>query len=61
MTENMSDPLEPKQAPGDEAPPDRAETAQNLCPDCDGSGQADGRECQTCRGTGNVEEAVGGG
>jgi DnaJ-class molecular chaperone len=57
----MSDPTEPEQAAGDEAPPDRNETGQNFCPDCHGSGEADGGECPTCRGTGHVEEAVGGG
>jgi DnaJ-class molecular chaperone len=57
----MSDPTEPEQAAGDEAPPDRNETGQNFCPDCHGSGEADGGECPTCRGTGRAEEAVGGG
>jgi DnaJ-class molecular chaperone len=57
----MSDPTEPENAPGDEAPSERDETAPNFCPDCDGSGQAGGSECQTCGGTGRVEEAVGGG
>jgi len=57
----MSDPTEPENAPGDEAPSERNETAPNFCPDCDGSGEAGGGECQTCSGTGRVEEAVGGG
>jgi hypothetical protein len=57
----MADPVDPHAAPGDEAPPDRDEVAPNLCPDCAGSGRRDGRECPTCRGTGTVEEAVGGG
>jgi DnaJ-class molecular chaperone len=48
-------------APGDEAPADRNETAPNVCPDCGGSGKRDGQECHTCSGTGQVEEAVGGG
>ncbi len=54
------DPLEPRIAPGDEAP-ERDETGRNLCPDCGGSGRRDGAECATCGGTGQVEEAVGGG
>jgi DnaJ-class molecular chaperone len=53
----MSDPT----APGDEAPSDRNETAPNVCADCGGSGRRDGRECRTCAGTGEVQEAVGGG
>jgi DnaJ-class molecular chaperone len=53
----MSEPM----APGDEAPEDRAETAPNLCPDCGGSGRRDGGECATCDGTGEVQQAVGGG
>jgi DnaJ-class molecular chaperone len=57
----MSDPTEPENAPGDEAPSERKETAPNFCPDCDGSGQVEGGACQTCAGTGRVEEAVGGG
>ena len=48
-------------APGDEAPPERDETAPNICPDCHGSGRRDGRRCETCGGTGRIEEAVGGG
>jgi len=33
---------------------------ENLCPDCDGTGQVDGRDCQTCDGTGKVIEPIGG-
>jgi DnaJ-class molecular chaperone len=58
---SMSDPTEPNAAQGDEAPPDRRETAPNFCPDCDGSGRRDEGECPTCRGTGRLEEVVGGG
>ena len=53
----MSEPM----APGDEAPSDRDETAPNVCPDCGGSGRRDGRDCRTCDGSGEVQEAVGGG
>ena len=53
----MSEPM----APGDEAPSDRHETAPNVCPDCGGSGRRDGRDCRTCGGSGQVQEAVGGG
>jgi len=47
--------------PGDEAPADRKETAPNFCPQCEGSGQRDGETCPLCGGTGEVQEAVGGG
>jgi DnaJ-class molecular chaperone len=57
----MSDPVDPDMAPGDEAPPERAETAPDVCPDCDGSGRRGDGECPTCKGTGRIEEAVGGG
>lgn len=57
----MSDPSETDLAPGDEAPPDREGVGPNVCPDCDGSGRRDGEECPTCAGSGEVQEAVGGG
>jgi DnaJ-class molecular chaperone len=53
---------QPEAKPGDEVPPGRAEsTGQDVCWRCGGSGEVDGRECETCGGTGTVEEAVGGG
>jgi len=57
----MSDPTDPDRTPGDEAPPDRNETAPNICPDCDGSGRQGDSDCRNCGGTGRIEEAVGGG
>jgi DnaJ-class molecular chaperone len=33
---------------------------ENVCPDCGGSGQVDGRECATCQGSGTVVEPIGG-
>ena len=47
--------------PGDEVPPDSGSSGENVCPDCGGDGRVDGATCRTCRGTGRVEEAVGGG
>jgi hypothetical protein len=55
------DPARPDMAPGDEAPPERAETGADMCAECGGSGRRDGDECAACGGTGRVEEAVGGG
>lgn len=48
-------------AAGDELPPEQPPAGENVCPDCEGSGRADGETCATCRGRGYVEEAVGGG
>jgi hypothetical protein len=47
-------------APGDMAPPGAPGTGENVCPDCDGSGQVDGGTCPTCMGTGQVIEGIGG-
>jgi DnaJ-class molecular chaperone len=52
---------EPDMARRDEAPPERKETGDNVCPECHGSGRRDGGECTGCGGTGRIEEAVGGG
>jgi DnaJ-class molecular chaperone len=48
------------QDPGDEAPSGTEGTAENLCPDCKGSGRMNDAECQTCGGSGRVTEGVGG-
>jgi DnaJ-class molecular chaperone len=57
----MSDPTDAGMAPGDEAPADREETLANICPDCLGSGRQGDGDCPACGGTGEVQEAVGGG
>ena len=59
MTES-SEPR-PDMAPGDEAPPQAPETAENVCPQCQGSGREGDGDCPACGGTGTVAEAVGGG
>jgi len=51
---------EPTQ-PGDEAAPGTPGTGENICPRCDGSGQADGGDCPECGGTGKVIEGLAGG
>lgn len=40
----------------DERPPEA-----ERCPECDGTGERDGRECPACEGTGNVMHGLGGG
>jgi hypothetical protein len=52
---------EPGGRPGDDAPASTPGTGENICPDCNGSGQRDSRECPTCGGTGKVIEGIGGG
>jgi len=47
--------------PGDDAPEGVGGAGENLCPACSGSGRLEGRECQTCGGTGKVIEGIGGG
>ena len=47
--------------PGDVAPPGTPGTGETICPDCSGKGtRRDGRQCETCGGTGKVIEAIGG-
>ncbi len=47
--------------PGDEAPPGEGSAAENICPECSGSGRLNGEECPSCLGTGTVQQGVGGG
>jgi len=46
---------------GDEVPPEAESSGENVCPRCEGSGEADGGSCPECGGSGKVIEAVGGG
>ena len=54
----MSD--QPDLRPGDEGRPGEAPVGEDLCPDCSGSGERDGETCETCTGTGRIEEGIGG-
>ena len=45
--------------PGDEGNFDAAQTAENTCRRCQGTGVADGAPCPECDGTGLVAEIVG--
>ena len=47
-------------APGDDAAPGTPGTGEDLCPECKGSGQLDGRPCANCEGTGKVIKGIGG-
>lgn len=61
----MSEPSQPGHPdlnPGDVAEPGTADTGEDLCPHCGGSGRhEDGGECPVCGGTGKVIEGIGGG
>ena len=59
MTESEQDRTDMR--PGDEAPPDEPSAAENICPECSGSGSVDGEQCGNCEGTGRITEAIGGG
>ena len=47
--------------PGDEVPPETPSAGEEICRECGGEGEVDGRRCEACRGTGRVQEGVGGG
>jgi DnaJ-class molecular chaperone len=47
--------------PGDEVPPGTPGSGDDVCPVCDGSGEANGRECMNCGGTGLITRGIGGG
>lgn len=49
----------PSGKPGDEAPPEAAQTAENVCRACRGTGLAQDGPCPECGGTGTVTETVG--
>jgi DnaJ-class molecular chaperone len=57
----MSEADPERMKPGDEAPPDSEASGEDLCRECGGEGEVDGKRCEACRGTGRVEAGVGGG
>jgi DnaJ-class molecular chaperone len=56
---NAIKPGSPATNPGDEAPPGSAQTGENTCPKCQGTGSVQGQPCPDCGGTGRVTEIVG--
>lgn len=44
---------------GDEAPGSPG-TGEDVCPDCHGTGRAQGQPCRNCGGTGKVVRVIGG-
>jgi DnaJ-class molecular chaperone len=56
------DPSDPDLRPGDEVHGNTEEAAEDICPQCGGSGRDDsGSTCSVCAGTGRVVEGAGGG
>ncbi len=46
--------------PGDEAAPGTPGAAEDLCPECSGSGKLNDGPCPNCGGTGKVVQGIGG-
>ncbi|HEY8578859.1 MAG TPA: hypothetical protein VIL72_03175 [Beijerinckiaceae bacterium] len=44
----------------EQVPPDAPGAGENICRRCRGSGEADGRPCPDCAGTGKVATPIGG-
>jgi hypothetical protein len=57
----MSTPDPERMKPGDEVPAEEPSAGEEICRECGGDGEVNGQRCEACRGTGRVEEAVGGG
>ena len=57
---SSDDPTNADMAPGDEAPPGTPGTGEDVCPKCNGSGEADGETCANCEGTGRIVSGIGG-
>ena len=50
----------PPMSPGDEMPAGTPGSGEAVCPDCGGTGRANGGDCRTCSGTGHVTVGIGG-
>lgn len=46
--------------PGDEAEPGTPGTGEDICRECEGTGQVEGKECPQCGGSGYVIRGIGG-
>jgi hypothetical protein len=52
---------QPPPSPGDEAPPGTPGTGEDICPQCNGSGNGPrGGTCPNCQGTGKIVRGIGG-
>jgi DnaJ-class molecular chaperone len=55
MGDGVHDPVE------DDPPATPSADSPERCPECDGTGEREGRECPACEGTGHVMRGLGGG
>jgi hypothetical protein len=46
--------------PGDQAPSGTTGTAENICPECAGTGRQHAAPCPHCNGTGKMIQGIGG-
>ena len=45
--------------PGDESAPGTPQTAEDICPECQGSGKQAQGDCVNCGGTGRIVKIIG--
>ena len=45
--------------PGDESAPGTPQTAEDICPECQGSGKQGQADCVNCGGTGRIVKIIG--
>ena len=45
--------------PGDESAPGTPQTAEDICPECQGSGKLGNGACANCGGTGRIVKIIG--
>ena len=50
----------PELNPGDQAAPGTPGTGEDVCPNCSGSGNIEGADCENCGGTGRIIAVIGG-
>jgi DnaJ-class molecular chaperone len=55
----MQQPKDNEQKPGDEVAPGTAQSGENSCRRCSGSGRLDREACPECSGTGRVTVLIG--
>lgn len=60
VTRNPDDGRDEPMEPGDEAEPGTPGTGEDICRECEGTGQREGKACPECGGTGYVIRGIGG-